>query len=255
MPGAYDRLDRVRPAGHQYTPRRYPPGVGIPRRSRCPPSPGPALTHALMEAPKGTIREVAVSDLTPHPDNYRAHPPEQVSRIAESLRRYGQRRAIVVQAGTMRVIAGNGVLAAAPEAGLETLICDVWPCDDETARAYLVEDNESVWGAEDDRTALAELLADLGDARPPSFPDDRVEDLLREVTMPRMVDLTADEDDTWRRRCEPTGKCLIVAVGRLAAAIDRDAGMELLKMIIEKWGDGEDAIREFAAWCCLHLGT
>ncbi len=162
-----------------------------------------------MGETKGTIQQLPIESLHPAPDNYRAHPPEQIARIAESLRRYGQRRAIVVQASTMQVIAGNGVLLAAPEAGLEKLTCDVWDCDDQQALAYLVEDNEAVWGAEDDRTKLAELLADLPEPeRPPSFPDERIEDLLREVTRPASAD---NEETATTLVCPQCGYTLLPA--------------------------------------------
>lgn len=133
----------------------------------------------------GEVREVKVADLVPHPDNYRAHGQEQVERLEESLERYGQFRPIIVQASTNRIIAGHGVVAAAKAAGEETIQATVVGCDDDTARAILIEDNESTWGAGDDREALAELLASV-EERPPSFPPDRVEDLLRELTMPRI---------------------------------------------------------------------
>jgi len=134
----------------------------------------------------GKTQILKLADLVPHPDNYRTHGEDQVTRLAASLERYGQYRPVVVQASTNRIICGHGVVAAAKARGEETIAATVVECDDATALAILVEDNESTYGAEDDRTALAELLADLGEARPPSFPDERVEDLLREVTMPRM---------------------------------------------------------------------
>ncbi len=141
----------------------------------------------------GKEHTVKVADLVAHPDNYRGHPEAQVSRLSESLSRYGQYRPVVVQAGTNRILAGHGVVQAAQAAGETTIRATVIECDDATALAILVEDNESTYGAEDDRTKLAELLADLGEARPPSFPDERVEDLLREVTMPRRGEVEEDE--------------------------------------------------------------
>ena len=43
-----------------------------------------------MTDAKGTIREaVPLADLTPHPDNYRNHPAEQVARMVENSSRPG----------------------------------------------------------------------------------------------------------------------------------------------------------------------
>lgn len=153
------------------------------------------MTDARSENGRsGRIREVPLDALRPHPSNYRTHPPDQVGRIAESLRRYGQRRAIVVQASTGYVLAGCGMWLAARQLGWPSLRCDWWDCSDEEARAYLVEDNEAWWGAQDDRAALAELIADLSPEHcPPSFPPERIEDLLREVGTP-----SAPMPERWR---------------------------------------------------------
>jgi len=135
----------------------------------------------------GEQQILKLADLVPHPDNYRTHGEDQVTRLAASLERYGQYRPVVVQASTNRIICGHGVVAAAKARGEETIAATVIDCDDDTARAILVDDNELVRLAEDDRTGLAELLADLHATVPPlAYTDSELEDLLREVTMPRM---------------------------------------------------------------------
>jgi ParB-like chromosome segregation protein Spo0J len=135
----------------------------------------------------GETTTVNVADLVPHPENYRAHGEDQVARLGASLDRYGQYRPVVVQASTNRILCGHGVVAAAKAAGEKTIAATVIDCDDDTARAILVDDNEFARLADDDRTALAELLADLHGTVPPiAYADAEIEDLLREVTMPRM---------------------------------------------------------------------
>lgn len=147
----------------------------------------------------GTLQQVKLADLSAHPRNYRKHGEDQIQRIAESLQRYGQRRVIVVQAGSNRVVAGHGVVEAARHLGWENLLADVWECDDTQAAAYLIDDNELQRLADDDREELASLLADLHEDLPPlSYRDDEIEDLLRELTMPRMgegdaVGMSAEE--------------------------------------------------------------
>lgn len=57
-------------------------------------------------------------DLTPDPRNARRHTPRNIGLIADSLREVGAARSIVVdEDGT--VLAGNGVVEAAAEAGIE----------------------------------------------------------------------------------------------------------------------------------------
>ena len=82
------------------------------------------------------IEDIAVDELKPWPQNYRQHPPEQLARLARSLSRNGQRKAIVVQKGTNRIIAGHGVWMVARDLGWETVRCDVWDVNDEQATAF-----------------------------------------------------------------------------------------------------------------------
>ena len=52
----------------------------------------------------GELQEIRVDDLLSWPRNYREHPPDQVERIARSLKQHGLYRNCVVQAGTNRII-------------------------------------------------------------------------------------------------------------------------------------------------------
>lgn len=57
-------------------------------------------------------------DLTPDPENRRLHNPRNVGMIVDSLHRVGAARSIVIDEHNT-VLAGNGVLEAAAEAGIE----------------------------------------------------------------------------------------------------------------------------------------
>ena len=141
---------------------------------------------------QGEIRDVAIADLQRHPQNYRTHPEAQLLRLDESLRRYGQRSAVVVQASTMRIIAHHAVVQSAERLGWETVRCDVWTCDDTEAAAYLVDDNSLQRFAEDDEAALAMLLVSLDelDAAPVSFDESELNALLEQSMTP---DFLTDE--------------------------------------------------------------
>ena len=98
--------------------------------------------------------------LKPYPANAKKHPPEQVKHIANSIREFGFRQPLVIDADNVIVI-GHGRLLAAKELGLETV--PVVRADDltqEQIRALRLADNktnESEW----DFTALEEELAEL----------------------------------------------------------------------------------------------
>lgn len=97
-----------------------------------------------------------------HSKNYLTHPPEQLKKLAASLRRFSQVRSIVVRRNGDRytVLAGHGIVAAAKSVKLEALHCDIVPddWDDATAQAYLVADNAHAQAAQIDEETLLALL-------------------------------------------------------------------------------------------------
>jgi len=136
--------------------------------------------------PRGEIRDVAIADLKPWPQNYRNHPESQLLRLDESLLRYGQRSAVVVQASTMRIIAHHAVVQSAQRIGWETVRCDVWDCSDIEAAAYLIDDNNLSNFAEDDDAVLAGLLVKLqeDECLPVSFDEAELNALLEQAATP-----------------------------------------------------------------------
>ena len=91
-----------------------------------------------------------------------------VEKIAESLHRNGQYRAIVVNKGThtgrpMEVLAGNHTLKAARTLGWETITCHLIDVDDDQAARIVLADNKTAeYGSYDDKT-LTDLLNTLND--------------------------------------------------------------------------------------------
>jgi ParB-like chromosome segregation protein Spo0J len=101
--------------------------------------------------------------LDSHEDNYKSHPDEQVARLQESLKRFGQVRSIVVKArndGRYSILAGHGVTEAARLNGATEMRCDIVPdyWDEVQCAGYLIADNLTSEGGEDDPIALAQLL-------------------------------------------------------------------------------------------------
>lgn len=73
--------------------------------------------HGVAPAEHGTVTAHAC-DLTPDSENRRAHNPRNVGMIVDSLHRVGAGRSIVIDEDGV-VLAGNGVVEAAAEAGIE----------------------------------------------------------------------------------------------------------------------------------------
>jgi len=106
---------------------------------------------------------VPISSLTLDPSNARKHSEVNLRAIANSLRRFGQRKPIVVQGST--VLAGNGTIEAAKSIGWTEIVIvrvpDEW--DSDTAKAYALADNRSAELAEWDEVVLAQQLMELQD--------------------------------------------------------------------------------------------
>ena len=108
------------------------------------------------------VEVVDIEALRPHPRNYRSHPKEQLDHIAESLRRHGFYRNIVVaEDGT--ILAGHGVVEAARLIGIKKVPVFRLPLrlDDPSALKVLAGDNELTRFADNDDRAMSTLLADI----------------------------------------------------------------------------------------------
>ena len=108
------------------------------------------------------VTKVDINSLQFDPDNARKHSDKNIESIANSLKRFGQRKPIVV-AGVNIVIAGNGTLEAAKKLGWSEIYVSYVPADwsFERARAYALVDNRTAELAEWDNDKLAMQLIEL----------------------------------------------------------------------------------------------
>ena len=108
--------------------------------------------------------KVQIAQLSLDPTNARKHSQRNLDAIAASLKKFGQRKPIVVHKGV--VLAGNGTLEAAKTLGwTEIEVAEVpsdWDLD--TAKAYALADNRTAELAEWDESELAKQLLELQDA-------------------------------------------------------------------------------------------
>jgi ParB-like chromosome segregation protein Spo0J len=114
-----------------------------------------------LESTKLTVKRVRIGSLHTDPANARLHGAVNLDAIAGSLARFGQAEPLVVQQATLRVIAGNGRLAAMQKLGWSE--CDVVEVDvdDLTATALGIALNRTGELAEWDDGVLAKLLETL----------------------------------------------------------------------------------------------
>ena len=126
------------------------------------------MATTTESAPEGSgvrFETAAIAELKADPRNARKHGEKNLKAIAESLRRFGQQKPIVVLAdGT--VIAGNGTLEAAKRLGWTHIAVARSSLSGADATAYGIADNRTADLAEWDSKALGELLDQLKGADP-----------------------------------------------------------------------------------------
>jgi len=112
---------------------------------------------------KMKIEQISIDKLTPYPANAKAHPPEQVERIARSIEAFGFKVPLLCDADNV-IVAGHGRYLAAQKLGLAEV--PVIRCDDLTPdqiRAFRIADNkvaESEWIEEILAAEIQALAAD-----------------------------------------------------------------------------------------------
>lgn len=140
------------------------------------------------------VEKVDIDSIDLDTENARGHSQRNIDAIAGSLKRFGQRRPVVVWDGV--VIAGNGTVQAARSLGWKHIEITRAPDDwtEHQARAYAIADNRTAELAEWDGATLLmtleslpeDLLLDTG------FTETDLIDLSRTFTEPDL-DALADQ--------------------------------------------------------------
>ena len=111
------------------------------------------------------IEQVPVEKLTFDPSNARKHSDANLAAIAESLKQFGQRKPIVVNAENV-IVAGNGTVEAARLLGLTDVdvvrVPKDWSADQ--IKAFALADNRTAELAEWNPEVLSAQLLELDDA-------------------------------------------------------------------------------------------
>lgn len=96
-------------------------------------------------------------DLIPYENNAKLHPADQVEKIANSLRRFGFRKPVVIDENNV-LVAGHGAVLAAQVLGLDAVPCvRTGDLSDAEVAAYRLADNETNKGGYDFAMLEAEL--------------------------------------------------------------------------------------------------
>ena len=166
-----------------------------------------ADTAQIAALPSEVVR---LERLRPHPQNYRAHPPDQLAHIEASLREHGQYRNVVV-ARDYTILAGHGVMQAAQQAGMDAIevkVADIDPFSPAAMR-LLTGDNEIGNLVDVDDRQLTEILRGLQIEDPAGllgtgYNEEQLANLLF-VTRPQREIEDMDEAAQWAGMPEFTG--------------------------------------------------
>jgi len=120
-----------------------------------PPDDSPELAHIIPD-----LRPLAVSvdSVSQDPSNVRVHPERNIQATAASLRRFQQRKPVVVNRKNGIVEAGNGTLECARLLGWKWVAAVMVEDDPTTATGYAIADNRTAEMAHWDYAGLTSML-------------------------------------------------------------------------------------------------
>lgn len=106
-------------------------------------------------------KTILVKTLVPYARNSRTHSPQQVDKIAASIREFGFLNPIIID-GENGIVAGHGRVLAAQKLGLKDLPCiEAAHLTEAQKRAYVIADNRLALDAGWDNELLKVELQDL----------------------------------------------------------------------------------------------
>lgn len=119
--------------------------------------------------------DVAISDLKPHPKNPRMG---DITLVAESLEKYGQYRAVIVNKRNNTIVAGHHTWMAARKLGWKTVRVDWINVDETKHRKIMLMDNKSSAVGGYDELILAEVIGSLADTEGIGYDQSEIDDLI-----------------------------------------------------------------------------
>ena len=140
-----------------------------------------------------------LSDIKPHPDNYKIHTPEQLASLRASLNAFGCTQPIKVNLEGY-IVAGHGMYQLYQEEGFTHAPVIYEALDKRLSKAYLVADNETSRKAETDSDKLALLLQDAAeipdfDIEAVGFSSEDIDSLLKGCDVGEVVEDEFTEDE------------------------------------------------------------
>lgn len=146
-------------------------------------------TNRKPDRHRMTVRWRTIVSLKPNPQNARVHPPEQLDKLAASIRAFGFASPVLIDKHSM-IVVGHGRTEAARMAGhtkVPTIMLEHLTPDQ--VRAYTIADNrlaeDATWDEGKLATELKLLLSGDVDIRLTGFSLPDLDDMLRDPEPPQ----------------------------------------------------------------------
>jgi ParB-like chromosome segregation protein Spo0J len=148
----------------------------------------PKSKDGPMNKPQPKLEQIHPADLIPYARNAKKHDPEQVAKIAGSIREFGFNNPVLIDQDN-GIIAGHGRVMAAIKLGLESVpVIRLSHLSETQRRAYILADNKlaELGGGWDEEMLKVELEA---------IKESDLDHLLTGFSDEEMVTLIGDTED------------------------------------------------------------
>ena len=176
-------------------------------------------------------KRLKLTQLVPYEKNPNIHPKEQIDGIAESVKRYGQYRPIVVDEKHV-ILIGHGLKLALEQLGqTEADVLIIKGLSDKQKKKLIIEDNKIQSLSYMDFDAVESIIKEIGDVDIIGFPTEYVDALINEVVPDNMGANLEEQHKPVSKSPEQTTSKEQVQANEEERS-DIEAGMEQAKTII-----------------------
>ena len=139
-----------------------------------------------MAQVKHEKKRLKLSSLVPYQNNPNIHPKEQIDGIAESVKRYGQYRPIVVDEKHV-ILVGHGLKLALEQLGeKEADVLIMTGLTDKQKKKLIIEDNKIQSLSYMDFDAVENIIKQIGEVDIIGFPTEYLDALVNEIVPDNM---------------------------------------------------------------------
>lgn len=184
-----------------------------------------------MAQVKHEKKRLKLSSLVPYQNNPNIHPKEQIDGIAESVKRYGQYRPIVVDEKHV-ILVGHGLKLALEQLGeKEADVLIMTGLTDKQKKKLIIEDNKIQSLSYMDFDAVEDIIKQIGEVDIIGFPTEYLDALVNEIVPDNMgANLEEDHKPVSKSPEQTTSKEEVKA--NEEERTDIEAGMQQAKTII-----------------------